>query len=83
MAGNHRVLAGTKRGRQLTSAKAPSRSAHARPSVSGKKEAARGERFYMEDRYPCGMLRSAPVLQIHSKASHEAYIEAAWQEHEK
>lgn len=82
MAGNHRITAGSKRARQISSAKAPSRSGHSAPPVSGEKEAARGKRYYMEDRYPCGMLRSAPVLQIYSKANHEAYIEATQQEYE-
>lgn len=82
MAGNHRITAGSKRARQISSTKAPSRSAHGAPAVSGEKEAARGKRFYMCATFPNGSPRSAPVLQIYSKGSYDIYVEATQQEYE-
>ncbi|MFX1675179.1 hypothetical protein PWR63_23515 [Paraburkholderia sp. A2WS-5] len=58
----HRIVAGTKRGRQATSAKAPSRSRSKILPHIGAKEQARAKRSYMVDTFPSGALRSAPTM---------------------
>jgi hypothetical protein len=58
----HRVVAGSKRGRQMTGAKAPSRSRSKYKPHSGAKEIERAERCYMVDTFPNGSPRCAPTM---------------------
>lgn len=58
----HRIVAGTKRGRQVTGAKAPSRSRSKYKPHAGSKELERAKRCYMVDTFPSGAPRCAPTM---------------------
>jgi hypothetical protein len=61
----HRVAAGTKRARQMVSAKTSHNRSKYMPHI-GAKEQERAKRFYMVDTHPSGAKRSAPTMQQHS-----------------